>query len=166
MPRSKRKRIALTVALVVIPGVVIGFVVGVVLHAATVHASIWYCVSIAVLTLALFRIGRVAIDDLEVPERLRHGESTQAGVQPEFLALLERRLSGAARERRLFVTGLQPILRELVAERLKLHHALDFDNARHLLGDELWQWMTTREHEGPAPTEQQLVRMINAIESL
>ena len=166
MPPSSRRRLALGVALVIVPGVGTGLIVGLALHAASVHASLWYCVAIAVLVLALFRISRVAIDDLEVPERIRRGSPPVADDQPEFLALLERRLSGAAREQRLFVTGLQPILRDVLAERLKLHHDIDFDRARQLLGDELWHWMTTREHDGPAPTGQQLERMITAIESL
>jgi hypothetical protein len=174
MPRRSGVRVALAVAVVVVPGVAAGLIVAFALHQADVQTSTWYVVALALLTVALFRLGKTALTDVEAPERPAHGRSHAAGEAPQLLAPIERRLAGAARERRLFVTGLQPMLLDLARERIRLHDDLDLDSliarepdsARHTLGDELWTWLTTKDYDGPAPTAREIERMISAIEAL
>jgi hypothetical protein len=147
-------------------GAVAGLIAAVALHTAQVHVATWYCLAIGALVAALLRLSQFAVADLEVPQHARHGGSRETFEPPQLLSRYERRLAAAARERRLFVSGLQPVLRELAAERVSLHHGIDLDDARQLLGEELWQWMTTTDYDGPAPTTRQLQQMISSIEAL
>jgi hypothetical protein len=170
----QRGKAAVAVALVVGPGTVIGLVVAVALHAAHATVASWYCVALAILAVALLRLAKVTVVDLEAPSRPVHGTSPPTATAPELLAPIERRLSAATRERRLFITGLQPTLRDLAGERVRLHHGIDLgaaiignpDRARAALGDDLWLWLTTQDYDAMAPTAQQLQQLIAAIERL
>lgn len=170
----QRRKAALAVLLVVGPGAVIGLVVAAALHAAYASVATWYCVVLAILAVGLLRLAKVLVVDLEAPMRPVHGPALPTGTTPELLTPIERRLSAATRERRLFITGLQPTLRDLAGERVRLHQGIDLgnvivanpDQARAALGDDLWQWLTTQDYHAMAPTAQQLQQLIAAIERL
>lgn len=174
MPRGKPRRAAIAVLGVGLPGVVLGLLGSWLLRRAGLAVPAWYGVSLAVAAFSLTALAKGLLSGIETPTAPAHGRTPPPDPLPDVLAPLERRLGGAVRERRLYVAGLQPLLYALARERLRLHHSLDLDRAlerdpdeaRHVLGDELWQWMRKLAPDGPPPTAQQLQNVITAIEAL
>lgn len=168
MMRLVLRQAALLLGLVVLPGVVLGLAGATALHSADVEVSGVYLAGMCIVALALFRLGRYTLADLEAPAPLRHGSTPERLERPALLLPVERRLSAAARERRLFVVGLQPMLWDLARERVRLHNGLDLDVlrvhqpmvARDLIGDDVWQWLTTDDEDGPAPSPRTVQRLI------
>ena len=168
----RARRHAVEAAAVVVGGAVLGVVVSVVLHAARIGVSVWYCAAAAVSVLAVLRLARTVLVQAESPTRPAHGATHGRPRPVEVLAPSERRLSAAVRERRLYLAGLQPRLLDLARERLRLRAGIDLDRAvrdgtaRDLLGDELWHWLTIWDEDGPAPTPAELERLVTRLETL
>jgi hypothetical protein len=162
---------ALVLGLVIVPGVVLGLVGATALHTADVEVSAVYLVGMCIVALALFRLGRYTLADLEAPARVRHGSVPRPLERPALLLPIERRLSAATREGRLFVVGLQPMLWDLARERIRLHNGLDLDVlrahqptvARDLIGDEVWQWLTTSDPDAPPPSPRTVAQLVRAV---
>lgn len=171
MTRVLLRQAALLLGLVVIPGIVLGLAGATALRSADVEVSGGYLAGMGIVALALFRLGRYTLADLEAPARARHGSAPEPPERPALLLPIERRLSAAARERRLFRVGLQPMLWELARERVRLHNGLDLDVlrthqptvARDLIGDQTWQWLTTTDADGPAPTPREVQQLVRAV---
>jgi hypothetical protein len=158
---------------VIVQGTGAGLLAGWLLPQAHVSVSVWYCVLLAIGAAALLRIARFVTADLEASPPLVHGPvAEEQSPSTELLWPLERSLSGAANDRRRYVIGLQPTLYRLARDRLHRSGGPDLDSmldttlARHVLGDELWHWLTIKDCDGPAPTPRQLDRLIAAIEQL
>ena len=138
------------------------------LHAAHLRVPAWYCVAVGIGALGVLAATRAVLAELEAPLPQPHGPVPAGDPPPAAVAPLERLLAAASRERRLYLHGLQPLLRDLARERLRLRHdAPGTDEpAWRVMGDELWQWLTTSDPSGPAPTPQVLQRLVSAIERL
>jgi hypothetical protein len=171
MTRLILRQAALLLGLVVVPGVVLGLAGATALHSADVEVSSVYLAGMCIVALALFRLGRYTLADLESPAPVRHGSTPERPERPALLLPIERRLSAAARERRLFLAGLQPMLWDLARERVRLHNGLDLDVlrihqptvARDLIGDDVWQWLTTADQEGPPPSPRTVQQLVWAV---
>jgi len=78
------------------------------------------------------------------------------------------RLTYAVVEPRHFHSGVRPVLAELAADGLRRHHGfdleLDRDRAREVLGDDLWQALTSDRATPPTPGD--LDRWLSALELL
>lgn len=171
MIRIALRQAALLLGLVVIPGIVLGLVGATALHSADVEVSGVYLTGMCIVALAVFRLGRYTLADLESTPPVRHGSTPEPRERPALLLPIERRLSAAARERRLFLVGLQPMLWDLARERVRLHDGLDLDVlrthqptvARDLIGDDTWQWLTTSDPDGAAPTPREIQQLVRAV---
>ncbi|MDQ2837105.1 MAG: hypothetical protein M3Y42_07985 [Actinomycetota bacterium] len=84
------------------------------------------------------------------------------------LRQLERRLQGASVDSEKFEWNVRPVLTELAAERLRHRHGINFareaEQARAIVGEQLWQMMTTPQN-GP-PSAHQLHELVAAIEAI
>lgn len=171
MIRVVLRQAALLLGLIVVPGIVLGIAGAAALHSADVEVSEVYLAGMCIVALALFRLGRYTLADLEAPVHVRHGSTHTPLERPALLLPIERRLSAASRERRLFLVGLQPMLWDLARERVHLHDGLDLDVlrahqptvARDLIGDQTWQWLTTSDPDGPAPTPREVQQLVRAV---
>jgi hypothetical protein len=80
----------------------------------------------------------------------------------------ETRLNWSETNRERFRTSTLPLLAEMVAERLRQRHgvtmATDPDRARALLGDPLWNLLTTHAKRPPAPRD--LAASVSHLEKL
>lgn len=81
---------------------------------------------------------------------------------------LERRLQGASVDSEKFEWNVRPVLTELAAERLRHRYGINVDReseqARAILGEQLWQMMTTPQN-GP-PSARRLYELVAAIEAI
>lgn len=172
MSRGER-RIALLAVAAAALGAGVGALAQVLLSQARVDVALGYAVGLGaaagVLIVVLRELGQAI--DIPLPHRISH-ESVPAPPDP-ILAPWERRLGSAVRDRRVFVAAVQPTLKDVARERIRLHLALDLDRllldpgaARPVLGDELCHWLTTTDRDGPPPSPQQLQSMIAAVEAL
>jgi hypothetical protein len=168
MPVRNPARALGVVLLAAVPGAVIGYVVARLLRAAGTAVPTWYLILLSIAACCLVALGKSLLRELEVPLPTVAGRTPPGDPPPSVLTPLERSLSAAARDRRLFELGLQPALYQLARERLRLHHALDLDpdSVRHALGEELWHWLRSTRPDGPPPTPQQLETLISRIAQL
>lgn len=129
----------------------------------------WLVVAIAV-TVALLAAGTLAlagllptpVPALRRPKRLR--TDRERGGTEQAARLLDRSM----RDPHRFADVLRPQLVGLAAHRLSRRHGVDFrddpDRARDLVGDSLWQLMTTSDPS--APSYQELTEWVARIEKL
>ena len=173
-PRSAAGHALLVAAGASALGAVAGVFVTVILRTAYERAPIWYLVAIgalaglaaAILVPFVSRPGLHPVPAHGVPETPRTRLAT--------LDDLERRISSGTRRRVAFVYGLQPLLRDLVDDRLIRTMGADFAAAsaadpgrtRELVGDELWTWLRVVGRDGRAPTMEELTRIVARVESL
>jgi hypothetical protein len=130
--------------------------------------------------LALLMLRRV-IALVAAPQQRRTGIPRGAGEEPGSYNWLaeqdalriavtrwERRLSWYETDRERFQTSVRPMLGELVDERLRQRHGLtlggDPDRARALIGDPLWNFLTTPAKRPPSPSD--LAASVSRLEKL
>ncbi len=78
------------------------------------------------------------------------------------------RLTYAVVATRHYESGVRPVLAELARDRLRRHHGIDMtaepDRAREVMGDDLWQSLTSAREQPPTTTD--LSRWLTALERL
>jgi len=78
------------------------------------------------------------------------------------------RLTYAVVATRHYESGVRPVLTELARDRLRRHHGMDMtaepERARELMGDDLWQGLTSTRAQPPTTTD--LSRWLTALERL
>lgn len=167
------RRSVVTAVVAMLVGGGIGAVAAGVLRPAKVEVPIAWAAALgatlAILTLSLRSLTRT----LDIPIPHRTPVQPIAQVADPLLTPWERRLGASSRDRRMYIAGLQPVLADLARERMRLHHALDLDlvlrdpiRARHILGDDLWFWLTTTDQDGPPPRPAELQALVTAVQAL
>jgi hypothetical protein len=137
--------------------------IGLLIHAATSPVLL---LGLPVAVLALLQLVRASIHDTPPPEPVRE----QRVVQPEYfmrLRQLERRLEGACRDPSKFEWSLRPFLADLAAARLSSKHGINCQHepakARAVVGEQLWQIMTTSDTPIQPVKPAQLRELVQAI---
>jgi hypothetical protein len=87
------------------------------------------------------------------------------------LRQLERRLQAASVDGAKFDWSLRPLLAQLAAERLRHRHGItirrEHEAARAMLGEQLWQMISTQPDESSAAlSRRQLTVLVEALEAL
>jgi hypothetical protein len=159
---------------VAVPALVLGLVGARLLHPAGVAVSAAYLVGLCAVGFALLQLGRYLLRDLDSPASPHHGPQPAPSRRPDLIGMLERRVANATRERHAFEATLQPQLWQLAAERVRLRTGANLDElthrdpqrARQLAGDEVWQWLTTRDRRATPPTAEQIRRLVDEVRNL
>jgi hypothetical protein len=164
-------RLATTLALA---GAAIGALVTVVMWGANERFPVWYVVAIGTLAglASSVLVPLLARPGLYAPPPHGAAGSPEPGEAP--VDELERLVAGSTRRRSTYVQTLQPVLRDLVDDRLIRNIGADFataatsdpDGIRRLVGDELWMWLADGDGEGRAPTMDELTVIVARVESL
>jgi len=117
------------------------------------------------LALMLLQLVRVSIVDLPPPQR---APVPIVPVTEYFIRLrhLERRLERASKDVTDFDWNLRPLLARLAVERLEHRHGVRIrtepDKARQIVGEQLWQILTTSPQAMVGPTGPDRVRELVA----
>lgn len=131
------------------------------------HPSPVLVIGTPVACLALLQLVRASVVEMPAPDPvMTPGVST-----PEYfvrLRQLERRLDRASRDPFQFEWTVQPMLAQLAAERLRHKHGINMNHepiqAREVVGEQLWQIMTTSPSTPSQPgTPHRLRELVEAI---
>lgn len=147
-------------------GLAIGIVIeliGLLVHAETSPVLL---LGLPVAVLALLQLVRASVHEPPPPDQV----TEPSAVRPEYfmrLRQLERRLEGACSDPSKFEWSLRPLLAELAVERLSSKHGINFrhepQTAREVVGEQLWQIMTTSDTSSQPVRPAQLRELVQAI---
>jgi hypothetical protein len=137
--------------------------IGLLIHAATSPVLL---LGLPVAVCAMLQLVRASIHETPLPEPM----TERTAVRPEYfmrLRQLERRLEGACSDPSKFEWSLRPFLADLAAERLSSKHGINFQHepakAREVVGEQLWQIMTTSDTQTQPVKPAQLRELVQAI---
>lgn len=144
-------------------GIVIELI-GLLLHAETAPVLV---LGLPVAVLALLQLVRASIYETPPPDPVVE----PIAVRPEYfirLRQLERRLDSATGDQAKFEWSLRPMLVQLATERLRHKHGITVERepakARAVMGEQLWQIMTTSPDTPSQPVSPARVReLVQAI---
>lgn len=138
-------------------------VLGLLTHTATSPVLLF---GLPLAAVVLLQLVRVSITDLPPPDR----PQAAAGSPERFhqLRSLERKLDAASRDPATYDWSVRPMLAELSAERLYYRHGIRIENeperARKIMGEQLWQILTTSPGTPiPPATPARLRELVQAI---
>jgi len=146
-------------------GLVIGALAMLIAHLSDTPAAPVLVVGLPPLALMLLQLVRVSI--VELPPRER-APVPIVPVAEYFVRLrhLERRLERASKDVADFDWNLRPLLARLAAERLEHRHGIRIrtepEKARQIVGEQLWQILTTSPQAMVGPTGPDRVRELVA----
>lgn len=127
-------------------GLLIGLVIELIGTLSHAQPSPVLVIGTPVACLALLQLVRASVAEMPPSEPV----TAPSASTPEYfvrLRQLERRLDRASRDPLNFEWTLQPMLAQLAAERLRYKHGINLhrepDQAREVVGEQLWQIMTT-----------------------
>lgn len=177
MPRELaagwRRRVSVALVLAVL-GAAVGALVTFLLRLADEIAPPWYFVVIGAFAgLAAALIVPLASRPILQPVPA-HGPTPSPVPMLAPLADLEQRVGSGTRHAAAFRNGLQPILRDLVDDRLMRAIGTDFDTAvaaepeciRRYLGAELWSCLQPIDDADRAPSMTELLAGVDRLGSL
>lgn len=110
-------------------------------------------------------------DPVTTPRRAREPQDEIAAGAGRYTAELEsfeRRLDAAMSDPARFERILVPLLTDLATQRLRSRRNLDprSEDARHLLGDDLWRTTTSSDLPPAPPSRAELTEWIGRIEAI
>ncbi len=152
-------------------GLLVGLAILLISHALGAEPSPVLCLGLPAALAAVAQLLRATVNEM-VPVESRP-EPAPASTTEYFVRLrqLERRLEGASTDGTKFAWNVRPVLAQLAAERLRHRHAIiirrDPERARAMLGEQLWQIVTSPPNApGTAQNLEQLSRLVASIERL
>lgn len=175
MPSDATRRVWRWFVFGAVLGAVAGGLLTALLRVSEEIEPAWYVVAIVALCGAAAGALRAVAGRPVIPSALPHGTPPRPEHGLAALDQMADRITRATARRSSYVRGLQPVLRDLVDDRMQRRTgaglaATDPQRARQLLGEPLWHWLQVGNEPGvgtmPPPTAQDLEILVSRIEAL